>query len=71
VTTRLDTAVSKFFYRWYAEAAEKSGMNLLIVMIGGSIYPASLNVFRKVVSKFTPLVGLARMLCCYIMGSAS
>lgn len=39
--------VTEFLYRWHAEAMEGSDLKFFMFRIGGCIYPATLNAFRK------------------------
>jgi hypothetical protein len=45
----LIAAVTKFFYRWHTAAGERSDLKFFMFRIDGSIYPASLIAFRKLI----------------------
>jgi hypothetical protein len=44
VFPQLDAALYKFLHRWNAKATERSGVNFVMFIVGGSVYPRSFNV---------------------------
>jgi hypothetical protein len=63
--------LTKCLYRWHAEAVERSDLKFFMFRIGGRIYPASLNAFRKLVWEIRSfrvthpmIMGTLRMLYC-------